>query len=177
MDKLIDSTLIRKGCITTWSLCCLFNRNESSSIGSMGRSTYHIKFCRIRRIFAFKVNFFCSLGNVQTVLISHSKFLSISSNLSFSANIENTDLTAFQKIVGSKVLPTVNAFFNRNLLRNRHTSHCDHTVYMGIHCNYLICLIQVLDQKFLSQLFCCIAFYISLVCRITNIHFLLSPFI
>ena len=52
--------------------------------------------------------------------------------------------------MGAEVLPAVDSLINRNLLCSRHTSQSNHTVYMRVYGNYLISLVQICDEEFVS---------------------------
>ena len=116
----------------------------------MSRCADHVELGWLLGVCALEVNFLCALCDVQAVLVTHLKGLSVCCDSSLSADIEDTNLTALQKIVGAKVLPAVNPLINRHLFCRRHTTQCHHTVYVGINGNYLICLIQACDQEFIS---------------------------
>ena len=71
-----------------------------------------------------------ALCDIQAVLISHVEFLSVSHDLACPANVEDTDLTALQEVVGAKILPAVDSLVNGNSLCHRHAAQCHHTVHM-----------------------------------------------
>ena len=54
---------------------------------------------------------------------------------------------------------------------HRHAAQCHHAVYMRVDRYHLVRAVEILDQELISQFFCRVAFYISLICRITNVHF------
>ena len=138
MDELVDHTLVGSLHCTNRSLCSLLDRNKGRLACLVCRRTYHIELSRMLRIFTCEEYLFRSLCDVQAILVSHLESLAICGNASSSANVENTDLTALKEILGTEVLPDVDALVDGNGLRRWHASKGYHTIYVRIHSNNLV---------------------------------------
>ena len=84
------------------------------------------------------------------------------------ADVEDPDLTALKEVMSPEVFPAIDPFFDGNMFFHRHAAQCHHAVYMRVDRYHLVRAVEILDQELISQFFCCVAFYISLICGIAN---------
>ena len=173
MDELVNNSFIRSFHTSKRLFCRLFDRYEGSLVGSMGWRTYHIEFSGCIRRITFKCHFLCTLSDIKAILIAHFENFAISLYLTSSAYVENTYFTSFKKIVCTEVCPYIYALADGNCLIYRHTAKCHHPVNVRIYRYYLILFIQILNKEFSPYFLCGITLKISLINRISNIHFIL----
>ena len=82
----------------------------------------------------------------------------------------NTDFTALQDVLGTKIVPDIQALIQRNNLVHGHAAEGNHTVNMGVDRNHFISLVQTGDQELITSLLGGITLKIALIAGITNIH-------
>ena len=124
-----------------------------------------------------KDHFLCAFCDVQAVFIAETVLHSVRCDGSGTSNIEDSDLAALKEIVGTEVFPAVDPLFDGDMFFHRHAAQCHHAVHMGVYGYHLIRMVEILNQELISKFFGCVAFYVSLICGITNIHMFFTPYL
>ena len=173
MNELVDDSLIGSIGITQRALCGILQGDQLCLVGRVGRRTHHVKFCRSLLTVTGKDHFLCAFCDVQAVFIAKAVLHSVRCDGSGTSDIADSDLAALKEIVGTEIFPAVDPLFNGDMFFHRHTSQCHHAVHVGVYGYHLIRMVEILNQELVPKFFGCVAFYISLICGITNIHMFL----
>jgi hypothetical protein len=135
----------------------------------MCRGGNHVETGRIFLIVGSKGNFLGAHGDVQAVLVTQSVLDAVGNDLAGTAQVEDTDFTALQDVLGTKVVPDIQTLIQRNNFVHGHAAKGDHTIYMRVDRNHFIRLVQTGDQKLIPSLLGAVTLKIALIAGITNI--------
>ena len=145
IDELVDGALVAAFERADIALDRVLERDKLVFIAAMRRGAGHVKARGILRVVAGEQYFLRALGQIQAVFIAQVIFYAVGLDCARSAEIEHTDLTAFEEIVRAEVCPHVEALVDGDSLAHRHTAHRDHAVNMAVNGDDLVGLVQAGD--------------------------------